>query len=59
MLLTIELGGFLSLAALLIGLFAWLRQDMSHPRDDIKQLADRVGLLEGLREAVTGRPVAQ
>ena len=58
-LMTIELGGFLGLAALLIGLFAWLRQDMSHPRDDIKQLADRVGLLEGLREAVTGRPVAQ
>ena len=69
-LMTIELGGFLGLAALLIGLFAWLRQDMSHLRDDIKQLADRVGriehsqaklegLLEGLREAITGRPVAQ
>ena len=54
----------------LFALFAWLRQDMSHPRDDIKQLADRVGrlehsqaklegLLEGLREAITGRPVAQ
>ena len=68
--MTIELGGFLGLAALLIGLFAWLRQDMSHPRDDIKQLADQVGrlehsqaklegLLEGLREAITGRPVAQ
>ena len=28
MLMTIELGGFLSIAALLIGLFAWLRQDM-------------------------------
>ena len=69
-LMTIELGGFLGLAALLIGLFAWLRQAMSHLRDDIKQLADRVGrlehsqaklegLLEGLREAITGRPVAQ
>ena len=69
-LMTIELGGFLSIAALLIGLFAWLRQDMSHLRDDVKQLADRVGrlehsqaklegLLEGLREAITGRPVPQ
>jgi len=69
-LMTFELGGFLSIAALLIGLFAWLRQDMSHLRDDIKQLAERVGrlehsqaklegLLEGLREAITGRPVAQ
>ena len=69
-LMSIELGGFLGIAALLIGLFAWLRQDMSHLRDDIKQLADRVGrlehsqaklegLLEGLREAITGRPVVQ
>ena len=73
-LMTIELGGFLGLAALLIGLFAWLRSDIAKVeerlRDDIKQLADRVGrlehsqaklegLLEGLREAITGRTVAQ
>ena len=79
-LMTIELGGFLGLAALLIGLFAWLRSDMAkieaRLRDDIKQLAERVGrldervarldhsqaklegLLEGLREAITGRSVA-
>lgn len=59
-----------ALAGLLIGLFTWLRQDLTHLRtelrDDIKQLADRVGrlehsqaklegLLEGLREAITGR----
>ncbi|MCY4587173.1 MAG: hypothetical protein OXB98_14145 [Bryobacterales bacterium] len=66
-----------ALAGLLVGLFAWLRQDMTHLRtelrDDIRQLADRVGrleervariehsqaklegLLEGLREAITGR----
>ncbi len=52
------------------GLFAWLRTDMvkveERLRADIKQLADRVGrleygqaklegLLEGLREAITGR----
>ena len=59
-----------ALAGLLVGLFAWLRQDMTNLRtelrDDIRQLADRVGrlehsqaklegLLEGLREAITGR----
>ena len=69
------------MAVLLVGLFAWLRQDMKQVeerlrsdmakgeqrlRDDIKQLADRAGrlehsqaklegLLEGLREAITGR----
>ena len=62
-----------ALAGLLIGLFTWLRQDLTHLRtelrDDIKQLADRVGrlehsqaklegLLEGLREAITGRVVS-
>ncbi len=61
------------LAVLLVGLFAWLRTDMakleSRLREDIKQLADRVGrleygqaklegLLEGLREAITGRTAA-
>ena len=77
-----------TLAGLLVGLVAWLRQDMTHLRqdikqveerlderinrlesglrDDMKQLGDRVGrlehgqaklegLLEGLREAITGR----
>ncbi len=67
--LTVGVG----LAVLLVGLFAWLRTDMakleSRLRDDIKQLADRVGrleygqaklegLLEGLREAITGRTAA-
>ena len=27
--MTIEIGGFIGLAALLVGLFAWLRQDIS------------------------------
>lgn len=87
-LMTIELGGFLSIAALLIGLFAWLRQDMqaqmgtlrgeiaglrdeitglrgeiTEIRTEISQLRERMahleGLLEGLREAITSRPVAQ
>ena len=64
-------------AGVLVGLFAWLRQDLTplrtELRDNIRQLADRVGrleervariehsqaklegLLEGLREAITGR----
>ena len=80
-LMTIELGGFLSIAALLIGLFAWLRQDMqaqmgalrgeiaglrgeiTETRTEVSQLRERMarleGLLEGLREAITSRPVAQ
>jgi len=79
--MTIELGGFLALAALLIGLFAWLRSDMmkseerlrgeiaglrgeiTETRTEVSQLRERMahleGLLEGLREAITGRPVAQ
>ena len=58
------------LGLLSTGLFAWLRTDMVKVEDrlrtDIKQLDDRVGrleygqaklegLLEGLREAITGR----
>lgn len=72
--MTIELGGFLGIAALLVGLFAWLRQDITrmetrlgdrisaveHGQAEIRErLARLEGLLEGLREAVTGRPVAQ
>ena len=60
----------IGLGLLSTGLFAWLRTDMAkveeHLRAEIKQLADRVGrleygqaklegLLEGLREAITGR----
>lgn len=60
----------IGLGLLSTGLFAWLRADMvkveERLRADLKQLADRVGrlengqaklegLLEGLREAVTGR----
>ncbi len=60
----------IGLGLLSTGLFAWLRADMvkveERLRADVKQLADRVGrleygqaklegLLEGLREAITGR----
>ena len=60
----------IGLGLLSTGLFAWLRTDMvkveERLRADIKQLTDRVGrleygqaklegLLEGLREAITGR----
>ena len=60
----------IGLGLLSSGLFAWLRTDMvkveERLRADIKQLTDRVGrleygqaklegLLEGLREAITGR----
>ena len=60
----------IGLGLLSTGLFAWLRTDMvkveERLRTDSKQLSDRIGrleygqaklegLLEGLREAITGR----
>ena len=60
----------IGLGVLSTGLFAWLRTDMvkveERLRTDSKQLSDRIGrleygqaklegLLEGLREAITGR----
>ena len=93
--MTIEIGGFLALAALIVGLFAWLRQDINRleARMDTRlsevegwmdarfsdvetrisevetqmntqsfELRERMakleGLLEGLREAITGRRAA-
>lgn len=82
--MTIEIGGFIALAALMVGLFAWLRQDISalHVRvsnlearmdtqmsdlrermdtqnSDLRErMAKLEGLLEGLRESITGRHVA-
>ena len=97
--MTIEIGGFIGLAALIVGLFAWLRQDINRletrmntrlseveacmetrlseveARMDIRlseveanmntqssELRERMakleGLLEGLREAITGRRAA-
>lgn len=59
----IETGGFLALAALMIGLFAWLRADTSRLDKRIDVLDGRLrmvehgqakleSLLEGLREAI-------
>lgn len=82
--MTIEIGGFLALAALIVGLFAWLRQDINRleARMDTRfsdvetrisevetqmntqssELRERMakleGLLEGLRESITGRRAA-
>ena len=67
--MTIEFGGFLGIAALLIELFAWLRQDITRlgnrltavgqGQAEIRERLVRIeGLLEGRREAVTGRSVA-
>ena len=75
--MTIEIGGFLGLAALMVGLFAWLRQDVNRLEtrmdgrlSDVEtqmniqssELRERMakleGLLEGLRESITGRRAA-
>ena len=93
--MTIEIGGFIGLATLMVGLFAWLRQDINRlearmdarlseveSRMDTKlsdvetrisevetqvntqssELRERMakleGLLEGLRESITGRRAA-
>ena len=82
--MTIEIGGFLALAALIVGLFAWLRQDINrlearmntrfsevetrisevkaHMNTQSSELRERMakleGLLEGLRESITGRRAA-
>ena len=67
--MTIELGGFIGLAALMIGLFAWLRQDvvgvesrLGERIDAVEhgqaELRERMAKLEGLREAITGRRAA-
>ena len=89
--MTIEIGGFIGLAALMVGLFAWLRQDINrletrmdtrfsevetritevetrisevrtHMDTQSSELRERMakleGLLEGLRESITGRRAA-
>ena len=64
--MAVEIGGFVGLAALLVGLFAWLRQDIARLGERVSSLergqtalrermAKLEGLLEGLREAITGR----
>ena len=53
------LTGFVALGVLIIGLFAWLRQDIreSHRRidgvrDELRKLSERVARIEGLLEAM-------
>ena len=53
------LVGFVTLAALILGLFAWLRRDNRALRDEMKgqrvetgELRERVARIEGLLEAV-------
>ena len=40
--MTLELGGFLALAALMIGLFAWLRTDARHMENRLNARLDRL-----------------
>ncbi len=53
----IEVGGFLALAALMIGLFAWLRTDISRLDkriDDLRQEMQREigGLRQDMQQAI-------
>ena len=67
-------GGGIAIAGLIFtssrGLRQDIQQDIARLREDMKQLSDRVGrlehsqaklegLLEGLREAITGRAAAR
>ena len=75
--MTIEIGGFIGLASLIVGLFAWLRQDINRLETRMgarlsevetqmntrsselrERMAKLEGLLEGLRESITGRRAA-
>ena len=90
--MTVEIGGFIGLAALMVALFAWMRLDVKALREEMREemrrmeerINDRIerlggrierlegrlaavehgqarleGLLEGLREAIAGRPAAE
>ncbi len=52
----IQIGGFISLALLMIGLFAWLRQDIAKQgeslRRDLSKQGDRLDRLEAKVEAL-------
>ena len=61
-----EIGTIAALAVLMIGLFAWLRQDIRKLdtkldtktdalRDDLSALRERMAHLEGLQKAITRR----
>ena len=40
--MTVEISGFIGLAVLAVGLFAWQRQDMRILRGEMRQLGERV-----------------
>lgn len=52
-----------TLAGLMIGLFAWMRQDIQQMESQIGDLRERMarleGLLDGIRDFVTGRATAR
>lgn len=52
-----------TLAGLMVGLFAWMRQDIKQMESQIGDLRVRMarleGLLDGIRDFVTGRATAQ
>lgn len=61
-----EIGGFVGLGVFLVGLFAWLHRDIVRLGERVsalergqtelrERMAKLEGLLEGLREAITGR----
>ena len=51
-----NLAGFVALAALILGLFAWLRQDIRALRGEMHGLRDEVnGRIDALRDEMSGR----
>ena len=50
--MTIEIGGFLALAALTIGLFAWLGTDISRTGDRLDRRID--GLRQEMQQEIGG-----
>ena len=52
----IEIGGFLALAALIIGLFAWLKADISSLRRETHRAFGE--LRRDMRQAISGRSAA-
>ena len=40
--MTVELGGFIGLAGLMVALFAWMRQDMRALREDLRRMEGRI-----------------
>ena len=40
--MTVELGGFIGLAALMVALFAWMRLDMKVLREDMRRMEERI-----------------